>query len=91
VLCHLQEQGYQFLYWHKKIFKTEIDLVFLSRENNLVLVEVKSLKDLWNLPFRLTPKQRNRLERCRLLCETTFAIPTELIYAYVHKNEIIIL
>lgn len=80
------------MYWRKKVFKTEIDLIFLSPDEKcLVLVEVKSLKSLWNLPYRVTAKQRQRLERCRLLCENNFAVLVELKYAYVYRDEVIVL
>ena len=91
-LKHFHRCGYTFLYWRKKLFKTEIDLIFLSPEKkHLVLVEVKSLKSLWNLPYRVSQKQRQRLERCRLLCENQFGILVELKYAYVFNDEVIVL
>lgn len=63
---HYQAQGFQLLKRHWKSPFAEIDLVLRSAQNELLLVEVKSVISFEYLHIRLTQKQKNRLKRALL-------------------------
>lgn len=62
-----------------------------NKTGELTLVEVKSLSNQWSLPYRVSLKQRARLEKCRMLCENQFQMPTQILYVYVYKEDVIVL
>lgn len=88
VLRFFQSKKYQFYFHRRKVFSTEIDLIFLSPDNCVSFVEVKSLSNIDLLPYRLQARQLQRLQRAKLFFESMTALSTEVVLATVTNERI---
>ena len=88
VAQHLKKQGWTILHQNKKIFGVEVDIL-AKKENEIFLIEVKSLKKESHLEKILKSKQKERLKKAaQSLCED-FSKGVRLLLATVDsKNKI---
>lgn len=57
------KNSYKILYRNKKIWGVEHDFVLLNTKNEVLFVEVKSLRSIADLCWRVKPRQQQRLMR----------------------------
>jgi hypothetical protein len=82
------DQGFQLIGSNKKWGGVEVDLLLFK--NHYHLVEVKSLRCLEEMPFRVSIKQKQRLLWVRAMLQETQQMEVQLHFAFVHNKGIFI-
>ncbi len=72
---------------NRQVAGVEVDLIF--KRDHWLMVEVKTLKNMENLHYRLSEKQKQRLLRARQVWQSRTDSPVQLVLALVHAGEVI--
>lgn len=81
-----EAKGYRLLQQRLKTPFAEVDLLFQSSQGHVLMVEVKSanIEDFYF--FRISKKQKKRLERAVLYLSEEFECPVEINWAFVKNS-----
>lgn len=82
---YYQARGFKLLKHRLKTPFAEVDLLLQSKNGDVVLVEVKSANVEDFQIFRITPKQKKRLERALIFLSEYLDCPVGLNWAFVNK------
>ncbi|ASD65451.1 hypothetical protein B9G79_08580 [Bdellovibrio bacteriovorus] len=83
---HYQLKGYQLLGQRVRTPFAEVDLLFKTSRQTLLMVEVKTTNLSDFQPFRISKKQKARLVRAMLFLASRWDIPVEVHWAFVTKD-----
>lgn len=86
MLKHYQQKGYELLAQRVKTPFAEVDLLFKTPQQHLLMVEVKTANLLDFQPFRISQKQKARLCRALLFMAARWDLPVEIHWAFVTKD-----